>query len=126
MTTDRNARGQFVPGSNGNPHGRPKGSRNQLSEAFIRDLEADWQEHGIEVVRRVRVQEPAKYMQIVASLVPKDVHVNVSAAEKFGAIIEAIETGQTAQMASWSGVESGVGDQGPSDMPVLTTRYAKS
>jgi hypothetical protein len=36
----RNSRGQYVMGHNGGP-GRPRGSRNRLSEQFMADLQAD-------------------------------------------------------------------------------------
>jgi len=34
------------PGQSGNPKGRPKGSRNKLSEDFFRDLCEAWQAMG--------------------------------------------------------------------------------
>ena len=45
----RNSRGQYVMGHNGGP-GRPRGSRNRLSEQFIADLQADWEQHGADVI----------------------------------------------------------------------------
>jgi hypothetical protein len=38
---EQDEKGRFVPGNNGGG-GRPIGSRNQLGEAFIVDLYADW------------------------------------------------------------------------------------
>ena len=58
----------------GNP-GRPKGSRNKLGEAFLDALHADWQEHGAEVIARVRQDRPQDYLKVVASTLPKDLHV---------------------------------------------------
>jgi hypothetical protein len=65
---------QFKPG---NP-GRPKGSRNKLGEDFIQALAADFEKHGAETIERVRVQSPAAYLKVVASLLPKDVNLNVN------------------------------------------------
>jgi hypothetical protein len=58
--------------------GRPKGSRNKLGEDFIQALAADFERHGAETIERVRVQSPAAYLKVVASLLPKDVNLNVN------------------------------------------------
>jgi hypothetical protein len=68
--------GRFVTGNIGG--GRPKGSRNKLGEDFIADLHADWQLHGIEVIKAVREQRPQDYLRVVASIMPKDFNVNVN------------------------------------------------
>ena len=62
----------------GNPAGRPKGSRNKLSEEFINQLYADWCEHGAEVLKEVRETRPEVYVKVVASLLPRKVDANVS------------------------------------------------
>ncbi len=46
----QDAKGRFLSGNSGG--GRPKGSRNQLGEAFIADLYADWQANGAETIAR--------------------------------------------------------------------------
>lgn len=61
----------------GNP-GRPKGSRNKLGEQFIEDLYADWQEHGVVTLARVREEKPDQYLKVVASILPKDLNVNIN------------------------------------------------
>lgn len=65
---------QFKPG---NP-GRPKGSRNKLGEQFIEDLYADWQAHGVDTLARVRDEKPDQYLKVVASILPKDLNVNIN------------------------------------------------
>ena len=65
---------QFKPG---NP-GRPKGSRNKLGEAFIQALAEDFERHGVEAIERVRIEKPEAYLKVIASLVPKDLNLNVS------------------------------------------------
>lgn len=61
----------------GNP-GRPKGSRNKLGEQFIEDLYADWQAHGTETLVKVREEKPDQYLKVVASILPKDLNVNIN------------------------------------------------
>lgn len=80
-TTDENGRdekGKFAPG---NP-GRPKGSRNKLGERFIADLQADWEEHGPEAIEEVRTSKPDAYLKVVASILPRDLNVNVNKADE--------------------------------------------
>lgn len=73
-------KGRFVAGNSGNG-GRPKGSRNQLGEAFVADLYADWQANGANVIERVREDRPQDYLKVIASILPKDVNVKVTAIE---------------------------------------------
>lgn len=61
----------------GNP-GRPKGSRNKLGEHFIQDLYADWREHGATVIAKVRADDPATYLKVTASILPKELHIKDS------------------------------------------------
>ena len=67
----------WKPGESGNPAGRPLGSRNKLSESVIQDIAADWAIGGPETIARVRMTDPATYFRVVASILPKDVLVNV-------------------------------------------------
>ena len=55
---DPRAKGWIKPGEVRNPKGRPKGSRNQLGEDFISALQADFKEHGTEVIAAVRADRP--------------------------------------------------------------------
>jgi hypothetical protein len=65
---------RFKPGAEwkGNAKGRPKGSRHKLSEAFVADLCATWEEHGIDAIKRVAKNDPASFLRVIASLVPKE------------------------------------------------------
>ena len=67
------------PGQVLNPKGRPKGSRTKLGEAFVAALHADFNEHGAEVIERVRIEKPDAYLKVIASTLPKDLNVNVNA-----------------------------------------------
>lgn len=73
--------GVFLKGKKGGP-GRPKGSRAKLGEAFLADLHADWKEHGPETIEKVRTERPSDYMKVVASILPKDLNVNLNPLEE--------------------------------------------
>lgn len=62
---------QFQPGQSGNPKGRPKGSRNKLSDAFLKTLADDFEEHGVETVQRLRSEKPEVYVNAIGRLMPK-------------------------------------------------------
>ena len=68
----------FKPGQIANPNGRPKGARNKLGEQFLQDLYADWQEGGAEAIIAVRLSKPDAYLKVIASILPKELNVNVS------------------------------------------------
>jgi hypothetical protein len=61
----RDERGRYLKGMAGGP-GRPAGSRNKLTEDFLGDLHAAWQEHGREAIDRVIDERPEAFLAIVA------------------------------------------------------------
>jgi hypothetical protein len=65
----------FRPGQSGNPNGRPKGSRNKLSEALVDDLYAEWQEQGRDAIKKMAEKTPGDFVKVVASLLPKVIGV---------------------------------------------------
>lgn len=66
-----------TPFKKGNP-GRPKGARHKLGEAFLQDMLADWEKHGIAAIEKVRDTKPEQYLKVVASILPKDISVTVN------------------------------------------------
>jgi hypothetical protein len=64
----------FKPGWKGGP-GRPPGMRNRLTEVALQLLGDDFREHGTAVIEEVRKTKPHVYLQIVASLLPRQLQV---------------------------------------------------
>src|SRR5215216_7137804 len=69
---------KFKPGQSGNAAGKPAGARNRLQADFLQALAEDFKEHGPGVVRIARVEKPLEYLKVVASLMPKELHVQDS------------------------------------------------
>jgi hypothetical protein len=54
----------------------PNGSKHKLSEEFIAALCEDFERHGIAAIEKVRVDKPADYLRVIASVIPKEITVN--------------------------------------------------
>ncbi|MBZ3693239.1 hypothetical protein [Phyllobacterium calauticae] len=65
---------QFKAGNSG----RPKGTRNKLGEAFLEDLLVAWEAQGPAVIHTVIEKRPQDFLKVVASLMPKDLNVNIN------------------------------------------------
>src|SRR5262245_3919343 len=61
----------FRPGQSGNPGGKPKGARNRLEAEILRDLAEDYRQHGRAAIQRLFEKDPAAYLRVTASLIPK-------------------------------------------------------
>ena len=68
----------YKPGQSGNPKGRPKGSRNKLSEEFFRNLCDAWQAFGEPALMSAALTHPLEFVRVVAQLMPKDVEVTAT------------------------------------------------
>ena len=70
---------QFKKGNSGG--GRPLGSKNKISEDFLQCFQKVWEEHGEEALQVMVKERPAEFVKVAASLIPKDFHIQQSAAE---------------------------------------------
>jgi hypothetical protein len=65
----------FPRGVSPHPAGKPVAARNRLSGAFLKALADDFAKHGRAAIERCRVDTPSRYLQIVASLLPREVAI---------------------------------------------------
>jgi hypothetical protein len=67
----------FKPGQSGNPKGRPRGSKNKLTEAFWKDFADAWEIGGPTSIQKVMTDDPATFLRVAASLMPKESEVTL-------------------------------------------------
>jgi len=58
--------------------GRPVGARNKLQRAFLEDLAAEWEVSGKDALKLMAIENPTKFVQCCAALMPKEVALDVS------------------------------------------------
>jgi Family of unknown function (DUF5681) len=118
----------WQPGVSGNPAGRPRGSRNALSEEVICALLRDFRKHGEKAVAQVRRQQPAAYLKILALLIPREHkvehrnRVKELSDEQLEAAIEYIEAALAAQAGDQARVIEGIAEPAALPTPELETQ----
>jgi hypothetical protein len=67
------------PAEPGRPAGNPRkpGARHHLSQRFFEEILDDWRTNGPTAIAITRSKDPAKYLQVIASVLPRQVDVSV-------------------------------------------------
>jgi sugar phosphate isomerase/epimerase len=65
-----------------NKGGRPAGSRNRLQSKFLFELAEDFEKHGADAIKLCRLEQPATYVKIIASLMPRELEVTAHSVER--------------------------------------------
>jgi len=58
--------------------GRPKGAKNKLAKAYLKDLHEIYLDGGKEALKQVMQERPDGFLSLVARLLPKDLDVKHS------------------------------------------------
>jgi hypothetical protein len=58
--------------------GRPPGAKNKLANSFVEDIAAEWSRSGPQILKVMAQAEPAKFADLVARVVPKDIAITLS------------------------------------------------
>jgi hypothetical protein len=59
--------------------GRRKGSRNKISEAFLKDLAAEWEISGPAALKVMAKEDPSGFVKVTAALLPKEFEITQTA-----------------------------------------------
>jgi|TARA_Y100000034_G_scaffold136829_1_gene216155 hypothetical protein len=80
-----------------NRKGKPVGTRSRFSKAFVDAMLADFEEHGTDIVTKVRTEDPSTYIRIAAALIPakseQEIEVRDTSQEKVSEIDWDVITG---------------------------------
>jgi hypothetical protein len=71
-------RSGFQKGVSGNPNGRPTAARQRFTQSFLTDLASTWQKQGKPCLDKLAKTDPATFVRVCASLIPKEVKLEAS------------------------------------------------
>jgi hypothetical protein len=114
-------------GEDGHVGGRPKGVRNRLSHEFITALLKDFEEGGAAALKVARLEDPLKYIAIVASLMPRELAVEHSqlgdlSDDEVNALLEYVREQRAKLIEHKPNKAPAITDKGPRVVGVLPTR----
>lgn len=75
--------------------GRIVDARNVLTMKFVKALRDDFEKHGDVAIVETREKDPAGYLRMIASLVPKDINIT-----KRETVIDELSDGELAALAT--------------------------
>jgi hypothetical protein len=76
--------GKFVKGYTANPNGRPRHSRERLSNAFFDELALSFEHKGKKAIAALADKDPATYVRVIASLMPKEIRMDAGPLAELG------------------------------------------
>jgi hypothetical protein len=68
----RDAKGRVVEGAVLNPLGRAPGSKDKISQAFLRDFFEVWERLGHQAIEKVAKKDPRSFVYAALALVPRE------------------------------------------------------
>lgn len=98
-------------GQSGNPGGRQSGTRVRITEAFLRDLEDAWRQHGPSAIKSMATDTPGDFVKVAANLLPRD--VQIGAADSLVDMLKELNAIRTGAILGESGEESAGLRDGP-------------
>ena len=55
--------------------GSMKGARNKLGADFLYALQREFEQHGEDAIRIVRVEKPVEFLRVIASVLPRELEI---------------------------------------------------